>query len=235
MKLLIDIPEHIYEHAKESSEDSRDEFDAMRAIANGTQQESRSENPNTCGDAVSRAELIEALDTWDKFGYAPTNELIPLRGNVDKDKYVPYIHYDDVIECIKGMPSVTKQPCDDAISRQAVLDEIDRRFDLAKPFKQLIESMPSVTPQQRMGRWIPVSERLPDDRKKCLVTFRGGYVGIMCYASDLYGVDEYDFCDEKGKAGWYDYDRELGHYSRDDVIAWLPLPTPYKAEREVDS
>ena len=46
MKLLIDIPEHIYEHAKETTEDSRDEFDAMRAIANGTQQESRSENPN---------------------------------------------------------------------------------------------------------------------------------------------------------------------------------------------
>ena len=46
MKLLIDIPEHIYEHAKESSEDSRDEFDAMRAIANGTQQESSSEIPN---------------------------------------------------------------------------------------------------------------------------------------------------------------------------------------------
>lgn len=35
MKLLIDIPEHIYEHAKETTEDSRDEFDAMRAIANG--------------------------------------------------------------------------------------------------------------------------------------------------------------------------------------------------------
>ena len=130
MKLLIDIPEHIYEHAKETTEDSRDEFDAMRAIANGTQQESSSENPN---------------------------------------------------------------------------------------------------------KWIPVSERLPDDRKKCLVTFRGGYVGIMCYASDLYGVDEYDFCDEKGMAGWFDYDRELGHYSRDDVIAWLPLPTPYKAESEVDT
>ena len=70
---------------------------------------SRSEIPNTCGDAISREELIEALNTWDKFGYAPTNELVPLRGNVDKDKYVPYIHYDDVIECIKGMPSVTPQ------------------------------------------------------------------------------------------------------------------------------
>jgi hypothetical protein len=36
MKLLIDIPEHIYEHAKEESEDSRDEGEAMRAIANGS-------------------------------------------------------------------------------------------------------------------------------------------------------------------------------------------------------
>jgi hypothetical protein len=85
---------------------------------------------------------------------------------------------------------------------------------------------------EKEPKWIPVSERLPEERKKCLVTFKGGYVGIMCYASDLYRVDEYDFCDEKGMAGWFDYDRELGHYSRDDVIAWLPLPEPYKAESE---
>ena len=61
MKLLIDIPEHIYEHAKETTEDSRDEFDAMRAIANGTQQESSSEIPNTCGDAISRAIVQEEI------------------------------------------------------------------------------------------------------------------------------------------------------------------------------
>lgn len=36
MKIVIDIPEYIYEHAKEKSEDSNDEWDAMRAIANGT-------------------------------------------------------------------------------------------------------------------------------------------------------------------------------------------------------
>ena len=36
MKIVIDIPNHIYEHAKEESEDSNDEWDAMRAIANGT-------------------------------------------------------------------------------------------------------------------------------------------------------------------------------------------------------
>jgi len=36
MKLLIEIPDYVYEHAKESSEDSNDEFIAIRAIENGT-------------------------------------------------------------------------------------------------------------------------------------------------------------------------------------------------------
>lgn len=36
MKLLIEIPEHVYEHAIETTEDSIDETTAMRAIANGT-------------------------------------------------------------------------------------------------------------------------------------------------------------------------------------------------------
>ena len=100
MKLLIDIPEHIYEHAKESSEDSRDEYDAMRAIANGTQQESSSENPNTCGDAISRADARHLI--------AETNR-----------KSLGYIS--------------------------------------TKVFKILydgIDKLPSVTPQQRTGRWI---------------------------------------------------------------------------------
>lgn len=36
MKILIEIPAHVYEHAKETSEDSIDETTAMRAIATGT-------------------------------------------------------------------------------------------------------------------------------------------------------------------------------------------------------
>ena len=103
------------------------------------------------------------------------------------------------------------------------------------PQKDLDALKVAIKALEQEPKWVPVSERLPEESKKCLVTFRGGYVGIMCYASDLYGVDEYDFCDEKGMAGWFDYDRELGHYSRDDVIAWLLLPKPYKSESEVES
>lgn len=36
MKIVIDIPEEVIEHAKNKSEDSNDEWDAMRAIENGT-------------------------------------------------------------------------------------------------------------------------------------------------------------------------------------------------------
>ena len=58
-------------------------------------------------DLISREELLKAIDTWDKFGYSARYGLERL----DKDDrgYVPYIHYDDVIKCIKGMPSVKPQ------------------------------------------------------------------------------------------------------------------------------
>ena len=35
MKLVIDIPDHVYEHAKSMSEDGTDEYEAMRAISKG--------------------------------------------------------------------------------------------------------------------------------------------------------------------------------------------------------
>lgn len=60
------------------------------------------------GDAVSRTELLKAIDTWDKFGVDDTNSLFRL-DNLSLPHYVPYMHYDDVIKCIKGMPSVKPQ------------------------------------------------------------------------------------------------------------------------------
>lgn len=52
-------------------------------------------------DCISRAELLKAVDTWDKFGCDADSKLVPY-----KDCYVPYIHYDDVVKAIKGMPSI---------------------------------------------------------------------------------------------------------------------------------
>lgn len=60
------------------------------------------------GDLISRDELLKAIDTWDRFGVDDTNSLFRL-DNLSLPHYVPYIHYDDVIKCIKGMPSVNPQ------------------------------------------------------------------------------------------------------------------------------
>ena len=61
-----------------------------------------------CEDAIRREELLKAIDSWDKFGVDDTNSLFRL-DNLSLPHYVPYIHYDDVIKCIKGMPSVTQK------------------------------------------------------------------------------------------------------------------------------
>lgn len=58
-----------------------------------------------CEDAISREELLKAIDTWDKFGCDADTKLVP-----HQDHYIPYIHYDDVVKGIKEMPTVTPQP-----------------------------------------------------------------------------------------------------------------------------
>ena len=62
-----------------------------------------------CEDAISREELLKAIDTWDRFGVDDTNSLFRL-DNLSLAHYVPYIHYDDVIKCIEAMPSVKQEP-----------------------------------------------------------------------------------------------------------------------------
>ena len=86
------------------------------------------------------------------------------------------------------------------------------------------------------SKWIPVSERLPKKRGEYLVTQKAVfsdyvYRSIASYSLNLYDVDEYNFLDKK-RPGWYDCDSEGSYYELDDVIAWMPLPEPYKAERE---
>lgn len=85
-----------------------------------------------------------------------------------------------------------------------------------------------------VSRWIPVEEGLPKKNGDYLVTVPsicgGGSVYKYSFATDLHKVDKYDF--PKHKSGFYRIDSEWGYYEVDDVIAWMPLPEPYKAESE---
>lgn len=94
---------------------------------------------------------------------------------------------------------------DDYISRHAVLDEMyKRKADGDAITAGFIKNMPSVNPQELKTGWIPISERLPEKNGQYLVTVKKGYMllGLWCGIKD----------------DWI------------NVIAWMSLPEPYKAE-----
>lgn len=64
------------------------------------------------------------------------------------------------------------------------------------------------------GKWIPCSERLPENAMNVIAQFSSGTVTELRYAGN--GIFE----------GIYEYE-----YSTKVIIAWMPLPEPY---REVD-
>ena len=74
-------------------------------------------------------------------------------------------------------------------------------------------------------RWIPCSERLPEEDGQYLITVK--YVHVDGY-DDIYA--------EHGE--WTDGKWDMfcfGHCGKvENIIAWMPLPEPYQAERRTD-
>ena len=131
---------------------------------------------------------------------------------------------------------------DDLISRQAAIDALDKRFDDI-PMEQTQEilllrrdlrTLPSAQPEQR---WIPCSERLPeaeDCPMDCLVTRKSKYIGnytdmAVCEKNGMWTHEDWDAIVlgdvEDGKSTGLISTRD------DDIIAWMPLPKPYREER----
>lgn len=141
----------------------------------------------------------------------------------------------EMVANIKSLPSVTpaekQEPCEDCVSRDAVLEALyDHEYK--KDIRKDIEALPSVQP----NKWIPVKwheitdeerERegypkewvchldsiMPYDGQRILITTKGGFVEL----DECYSDDGCEFSLDSG----YDW--------VDDVIAWMPLPEPYKA------
>lgn len=76
------------------------------------------------------------------------------------------------------------------------------------------EQLPSAQPEQR---WIPCSERLPEGGRVVLVTEKGGFIRHCEYAN---------YCD------FQEFQTVEEGLTVHDVIAWMPLPEPYKGMAE---
>ena len=67
------------------------------------------------------------------------------------------------------------------------------------------------------GEWIPCSERLPKENTEVLISLE-------------WGIDIGEYRNGDWHSEW------INHYDDDDVLAWMPLPKPWKgADDEADN
>ena len=136
-----------------------------------------------------------------------------------------YCHWTNIPDELAKLPSVNPKPCEDAISRQAVLDAVllvpiaplikgDNVHYERVVYENVIKDLPSVTPAPKMGMWIPVSERLPEDKQAVLV-WCPQYKNIYCAYFE--------------KEQWWIFGAFV-QMVPNEVKAWMPLPEPYMVE-----
>lgn len=98
---------------------------------------------------------------------------------------------------------------DDYIREKLVLDSYCKGVE---DVLKILENM------KQEPKWIPVSEKQPEESDNYLVTNEDGDVEMAYFAHPK------DYAISKGE--W----REIWY--EDDVIAWMPLPKSYKKESE---
>lgn len=113
--------------------------------------------------------------------------------------------------------------CDDT----EVIDEYLANYQkVAEKYRQIADWLKELKQLKEQTRWIPVSERLPEEDGQYLITVK--YKHVNDSYEDVYA--------EHGE--WYDGRWDMfcfGHCGEvEEIIAWMPLPAPYKpqAERE---
>lgn len=83
-------------------------------------------------------------------------------------------------------------------------------------YADVINSLPTYSLNK--GEWIPVSERLPKVDQEVLATTKWGEVTI---------AERLDI----GSDCWFINEGDSNAYT-EDILAWQPLPEPYRAESE---
>ena len=120
-----------------------------------------------------------------------------------------------------------KGPCIDCHKK---MDEIRKAYDKIS--------------ERKTGEWIPVSKRLPEDTDPVNITWINHdpepyyatikdkpYTATGCYCDGKwywYSVSCQDYLDEYGRSDVDAMDEAI------EVIAWMPLPTPFESQESED-
>lgn len=97
--------------------------------------------------------------------------------------------------------------------------------------RMAIATAPTIEAEPKQERWVPVMERLPEKNGRYLVTRGLNVCGAMW--NRVYLINYSDLMGLKSERIWWNGNVGKSDFERiDDVIAWMPLPAPY---REVEN
>ena len=151
-----------------------------------------------------------------------------------------WIRYKMFENVLKAQPTVEAPDINvgnmDAISRQATYLALVEKGQASKRYKigetwelngeeirEVLGALPSAQPEQR---WIPVTERLPEEYGEYLVTYKSDGEQIFMDIIEYETSFEYDYEKNRFKGNWLFAD---DCRSRDpEVLAWMPLPEIYQ-------
>ena len=147
-----------------------------------------------------------------------------------REKIIQGLYKGDSRAIKEAIKALEKEPCEDAISRRAVLDIIkfeenwlfyakSNNADTDIAFSGIRTQVAKLSPVTSAQKWIPVSKRLPENNEVYLVTI-------------IFDIDETESGRDVTKAYFCSQSKKWQYFSNDEVIAWMPLPEPYKVEME---
>ena len=129
------------------------------------------------------------------------------------------------------------------IAEKKLIEDIEKEIEFAMKCNMpaMVAGMRQIASvieeQPKIGEWIPCSERLPDDRDNrfymCTVENHEEDPPMFCQYEEEYGFGFWNDIYDEHTLGFVDSEfktnEELGY---EKVIAWQPLPEPYRTEKE---
>lgn len=160
----------------------------------------------------------DAIDKWDggasHRAYSKSIEIVNqlVREYKNNDSKTDY---DSIIEFIES-----------EIERTRTYSEHETQIKIMYFVKELKEKSETVCNPKRLGGWISCKERLPERNKPVLCWVRSTTIA----SGETFIIGS---CDHEC---WFLQTYEIGHHHfpvKDyEVVAWQPLPTPYKESEE---